>query len=215
MPLFETVTDLLGQADIVRRWPYGVIEAVEGQFQAIHLRPWPKCLTPGALPLVGDCFRSGRNTDRCKLYYNQPRSCPNFLALRYVVSSQGARLGTVHRTLEALDAVAQIKGVDAIVCDAINFRISDRSLRRRGWEPHCPSRWHRHYIKRFYGEYPPLAEWIEPAVRIESFRQTRPARALDCGGWTWGLPTPEVQPSPASPCLTIFRGMDDETRETV
>ena len=27
-------------------------------------------------------------------------------------------------------------------------------LQRLGWEPHCPSRWHRNYIKRFYGVYP-------------------------------------------------------------
>ena len=33
-------------------------------------------------------------------------------------------------------------------------RISSRLAQRWGWEAHKPSRWRRHFIKRFYGSYP-------------------------------------------------------------
>lgn len=210
MPLFETVTDLLDEADVVVRRPYGMIEAVDGQFHAIHLRPWPKWFSPAALPAVGNWFRAALGTDRCRLYYNQPRSCANFLALRYVVSSHGASLASFYRTLESLDVVAQIKGCDAIVCDAVNFRLSDRFLRRRGWEPHCPSHWHRHYIKRFYGNYPPLPGWLEPTVRLDRFRPISAVAADEHSQWLAGIPALDDPPPSASPCLTIYRGADDE-----
>jgi hypothetical protein len=71
-----------------------------------------------------------------------------------MVSGRGTKLRTVCRALEALDAIARIKRSDAILCDVANWRISREILARWGWEPHCPSRWHRHYIKRFYGIYP-------------------------------------------------------------
>jgi hypothetical protein len=53
-----------------------------------------------------------------------------------------------------LDEIARIKQTDAIVCDVRNARISDRLLRRWGWESHVPQSRRRHFIKRFYGEYP-------------------------------------------------------------
>ena len=95
-----------------------------------------------------------RPGDRCLLYYNQPRRHPNFLALKYIVSHRDCTLATVQRRVDVLDEVARIKRSDAILCDVWNARISDRLLARWGWEPHSPSRWHRHYIKRFYGVYP-------------------------------------------------------------
>jgi hypothetical protein len=56
-------------------------------------------------------------------------------------------------SMAVLDEIARIKRSDAILTDAANFRISDRFLRRQGWERHTKARYHRNYIKRFYGEY--------------------------------------------------------------
>ena len=66
----------------------------------------------------------------------------------------GCTLSTFHGGLNVLDQIAQIKNADALLCDAWNSRISDRLLSRWGWQPHTKSRWHRNYIKRFYGTYP-------------------------------------------------------------
>jgi hypothetical protein len=69
--------------------------------------------------------------------------------------------------LTALDDVAELKKSDALLCDAANTRISDRLIRRFGWQPHKPQRWHRNYIKRFYGEYPAKSQLTQtPAMQI-------------------------------------------------
>ena len=83
-------------------------------------------------------------------------------ALKYVVSQRDCTLATIHEASNVLDRVARVKQSDAILCDVWNPRISDRLLARWGWEPHKPARWHRHYIKRFYGVYP--AAWKESEV---------------------------------------------------
>ena len=62
--------------------------------------------------------------------------------------------------LVILDEIARLKGTDAIVAEVRNLRISERLLRRWGWESHMPTSRRRHYIKRFYGTYPdPQAAW--------------------------------------------------------
>ena len=162
-PLFETVTDLSSGADVLRRRAYGVIEAVEGRFRRIRLRPFPKLASVPEILLVGGTIHRHRRRDRCLVYYNQPRRFRNFLAVKYVVSSRGTKLATVCRALEVLDEVARLKGTDALLCDVANRRLSSAVLARWGWEPHCPSRWHRHYIKRFYGSHPPPPAWLSGA----------------------------------------------------
>jgi hypothetical protein len=79
----------------------------------------------------------------------------NFLALKYIVTTFGTSFRTFRAALAALDMIAEIKQIDAIVCDAANVRLSDRVMARLGWEPHKPQRWHRNFIRRFYGIYPP------------------------------------------------------------
>jgi hypothetical protein len=88
------------------------------------------------------------------LYYNQPRLHPNYLSLKYAVSSRDTSLASMLGALAVLDEIARIKRSDAILTDAANFRISDRFLRRQGYERHTQARYHRNYIKRFYGQYP-------------------------------------------------------------
>jgi len=153
-PLLEYVTDVDRQADILRRRAYGVIDIRAGRLHQIVLRPLPKVISWPDLALFGAWQHHHRAGDRCLLYYNQPRGMRNYLALKYVVSYRGATLATFRGALAILDEIARIKRSDAIVCDAANLRISDRLATRWGWEPHCPSRWHRNFIKRFYGTYP-------------------------------------------------------------
>ncbi len=145
----------------IRMGHYGVIETWSGKLEAIHLRFWPKLISlPEIWPLGGDYHARGED-DRCWLYYNQPRSCPSFLALKYVISTRGASYATFRASLRVLDGVAEAKQTDAIVCDVANSRLSDRFLRRMGWEAHKPQRWHRNFIKRFYGTYPQINLPIE------------------------------------------------------
>jgi hypothetical protein len=166
-PLFETVTDLHHQADVLRRRPYGVIEVADGRFRRVVLRPWSKIVSGLEILLIGGAYHRFRPGDRLWLYYNQPRRYRNFLAVKYVVSARDTSMTTLTRALDVLDEIARLKRSDAVLCDVGNWRISTKLLGRWGWEPHCPARWHRHYIKRFYGDYPPPARWIDKAADAE------------------------------------------------
>jgi hypothetical protein len=149
-----------------------VIEVADGHFRRILLRPFPKFASGPEVLWFGRWYHGHRRGDRILLYYNQPWRFPNFLALRYAVSARDTSMRSLCRALDVLDEIARLKRSDALLCDVGNWRISTQLLSRWGWAPHCPSRWHRHYIKRFYGEYPPRAAWLgrlpKPSVAAES-----------------------------------------------
>jgi hypothetical protein len=140
---------------LLARGRYGVIEIRQGRLQAVHLRYWPKVVSALEVEWLGHRQHDETSGDRLLLYYNQPRRCPNYLALVYVVSRGETGLSSIQAGRDVLYEIARLKHSDAIVCDAWNLRISERLLARWGWEPHKPQRWHRNYIKRFYGKYPP------------------------------------------------------------
>jgi hypothetical protein len=154
LPFFTTITDWHADRDALVCGRYGVIETARGRLVAVHLRPWPKLMSWPELWPVGANYHARGAADRCLLYYNQPRRFANFLALRYMASTAGTSYATSRAALAALDALAELKRTDALLCDAANTRISDRLLARFGWEAHKPQRWRRNFIKRFYGTYP-------------------------------------------------------------
>jgi hypothetical protein len=155
MPLFRSITDLASEAELVRRGRYGVIEVADGRFRRVLLRPWPTILVGPEVLWLGRWMHQRRSGDRLLLYYNHPRRFPNFLTLIYALSARQTSVRSVRVGLEVLDEIARLKRSDALLCDASNWRISERFMRRYGWSPHCPAEWwHRHFIKRFYGAYP-------------------------------------------------------------
>jgi hypothetical protein len=149
-----TVTDLDAQADLIRRVRYGMIETVNGQFSRLVVRRWPKLISWPDVLLLGRWHHRHCLGDRCRLYFNRPCRFPNFLNIPYIVSSHGTSYRTFLAAARALDRVAKIKGTDALLCHVVNQALSDRIMERFGWERHCLHRWGRHFIKRFYGEYP-------------------------------------------------------------
>jgi len=154
MWLGETIQDLAAGRERLLRRSHGVIETAGGELRAVHLRPWPKMVSLTELWPLGPRYHARGDADRCLLYFNQPRRMPNFLAVRYVITTAGTSYRTFRAALTTLDWIAELKGVDALVCDAANMRLSERFMTRMGWEPHKPQRWHRNYIRRFYGVYP-------------------------------------------------------------
>jgi hypothetical protein len=151
---YATVTDLKAQAEVLRRRRYGIVETAGGELVRIILRPFPKLISwPGILFDEGFWHRHSGG-DRCWLYYNQPLRFSNFLAIKHIVSLRGTSFATFRVAVAVMDEIARIKRSDALLCDAANRRISDRLLRRWGWEPHAQAWLHRNYIKRFYGSYP-------------------------------------------------------------
>ena len=179
---FETITDLIRDADRLRSRSHGLIEVADERLVRVVLRPWPKTISLLDVLFDRAVRHRLRPGNRCQLYFNQPASSPDYLTLRYVVSSADTTLGTFHGALEVLDEIARIKRSQAIVCDASNRRISARLLARWGWEPHCPGRWHRHYIKRFYEGH---------AAPLSNPRLLSAAGDIDRGGWS-------VTPAPST-----------------
>ena len=152
--LFETIHDFEAGRETIAKCSYGVIEVADGEFVGIHLRPWPKIVSVVEAKWMGGWQHERRERDQCLLYYNQPIAHRNFLALKYTVTSYRTTYKTFRRTLIVLDEIAKLKKTDAIVAEVSNKRISDRFMKRCGWEPHLPNKKARHFIKRFYGQYP-------------------------------------------------------------
>ena len=160
MPLWESITDLRAGEPALRRRRYGVIEAVDARLSGIHLRPWPKMISLPEALWLGRWNHQRLPGDRCWLYYNQPLGHSNFLAVKYIVSARDCSFATLKAAMTVLEEVARIKNSDAALCHITNGKISDRLLAREGWDRHCLNSYGRHYIKRFYGEYPqPDAAW--------------------------------------------------------
>ena len=154
MKLIESVYDVKTQQKSLRRRRYGVIEAAQGKLVRIQLRPWPKFgshLEAHWLTATKS-FRQRRDT--CRLFYNEPIGHPGFLSLAFAESSQRTSIRTIFATLNVLDQIAYLKNTNAIVGEVNNKRISDRALRHWGWERHMEHSRKRHWIKRFYGNYP-------------------------------------------------------------
>lgn len=172
----ENVTDLEAGAEALRLGRHGLIDVRDGRLAAVRLRPWPKLVS-----LIGVAWGYASHRylpgDRMRLYYDQPRSCPNYLALKFALSARDTSLKTALLALRVLDEIAELKGSDALLMDATNFRLSPRMLARFGWQPHAPSRWHRNYIKRFYGVY---RSWEVGEVTDNKFYQVEMPQELCC-----------------------------------
>lgn len=160
MPLFESITNLTEGVDRLRRRRHGMIEVADGQLRRIVLRPLPKIVSVPGIRFLGGWRHRHQPGDSIRIYYDQPRRFPNFLAVKYAESSSGTSLGTLIRASAVLDEIARLKQSDALLCDVASGRITTKLLSRWGWVPHCPSWFHRHYIKRFYGVYSSRPPWM-------------------------------------------------------
>lgn len=177
------ITNLAAGAAAIRRARYGVIDCQDGRLRHIRLRRWPKWIALDEL-LWGRLAHRWSRGDRCRIYYNQPLSASRFLAIKYALSTRDCSLRTLQCCLAVLDQVAWLKGSDALVCDAWNPRISDRSLARYGWQRHLERSWHRHFIKRFYGDFPAHARvaGVLASEAADSQSQHGPADCCTAGG---------------------------------
>ncbi|HMO12931.1 MAG TPA: hypothetical protein PKD64_16340 [Pirellulaceae bacterium] len=155
--LFTTITDLAANQDVIRRRAYGVIETRQGQFVSLKFKPWPKLISATEAAWTTALPNSRTVIDRCRVYFNQPVGHKSYLALKFIESTLGTTMATLRCAMVALDEVARIKRSDAILAHVTNERISDRLMRRWGWESHLAGKRGRHFIKRFYGIYPPTS----------------------------------------------------------
>ena len=154
---FQEVTDVEADRQVLQKRAYGVIEVCDQQLKKIRLRPFPKLISLAEIRWA-DFWKNqsakNENVDRVLIYYNQPMLHRNFLALKYFVSDHRSSPASIAVSLSVLDYIAMVKGTDAIVTEVTNERIKDRHLAHFGWEQHMHESRSRHWIKRYYGQYP-------------------------------------------------------------
>lgn len=152
------------QEERIKKWRCGVVRTEQGRLCGIVGRWW--AYQGNILQTWWDLRWRPLQQDRCDLYYSQPWSSPGFLTLSYVRSGPRTSLSTFYAATLALDQIARLKDSNAIVCHVTNDRISDRLLARWGWEKHCLDWPGRHFIKRFYGNYPEIDDHWRKQLRM-------------------------------------------------
>ena len=155
--LFETATDVDRDRDMLKYRAYGIIEVCDQELRQIRFRPYPNLVSLVEVHWANLWKKRSRvssRADRVLLYYNQPIMHRNFLSLSYFVSDHKSSIASIAVCLSVLDFIAKVKQTDAIVTEITNNRIKDRHLEHFGWERHLLTSKKRHWIKRFYGEYP-------------------------------------------------------------
>lgn len=149
---------------LLQRRRAGKIIVQEGRLVGIAGRWWPHL---GSLAEVWLAKRARFGTkDRCELYYHQPLGSAGFLTLSYVKAGPATSLSTFYASTLVLDEIARLKDTQAVVCHVTNDRLSDRLLRRWGWQQHCLQWSGRHFIKRFYGHFPEIAPTWRKRLRL-------------------------------------------------
>lgn len=132
----------------------GRIVTQAGRLRWVSGRWWPHL--GNLMQVYWDTTIRNMQQDRCELFYHQAMGSSKFITLSYVHSGPRTSLSSLYAATLVLDEIARLKQAQAIVCNVTNDRISDRLFQRWGWTAHCPDWSGRHFIKRFYGQYPEI-----------------------------------------------------------
>ena len=150
------VTHIAQQAQQLAARRAGHIVVQGGRLVAVFGRWWP--YLGNHLRAAWDQRFRQTEVDRCELFYHTAISSPQFLTLSYIHSGEKTSLASLYAATLVLDEIGRIKRSLAIVCNVTNDRISDRLFARLGWVSHCHAWSGRHFIKRFYGQHPEIAD---------------------------------------------------------
>jgi len=132
--------------DQIRAWRYGEVEVSMGEVVSIYARWWPR---------FGSHWESWQDAyirtlpmDSCRAYYAFPRKAPGFMSVLYAHSGRRTQYKTINRAVSAMDEIAKVHDAEAIVCQIVTERGSERLMNRWGYVRHALSQGDNHYIKR-------------------------------------------------------------------
>ena len=149
----DSVKNPVDGAEKIRRWRFGRIVMRAGKLVEIQRRL--HCGSVSVAQVWWQARYGRREDDVCWLDYHQPWGMPGFLTLDYVRAGTKAGYRSLAGAANVLDEIARIRGSSAIVAHVTNAGITDRFLRRLGWQRHLEDWDGRHWIRRFYEGYPP------------------------------------------------------------
>ena len=130
----------------LRSWRYGEIEIANGQLTSIYPRWWPRL--GSRWESYWDRYNRKLPTDFCVAYYAFPRSAPGYMSLLYARSGPSTQYKTIYRAVFTLEQIAKLRNSNAIVCEMISERGTERLMNRWGYVRHALSLGDNHYIKR-------------------------------------------------------------------
>ncbi len=163
------VVDMRAQRQLLVDRRQGCIVIRQSELSAIFGRRW--AYTGNLLTVAIDSRLRRIERDVCELYYHESRWAPGFLTLDYIRSGPDTTLSTFYAATLVLDEIARLKKSSAIVANVTNSRISERLMERWNWQRHCLGWFGRHYIKRFYGQYPAIEPVWRERLGMESVEQ--------------------------------------------
>jgi hypothetical protein len=140
------VTDVSESAYQIKSWHYGEIELREGKLHRIYPRWWPRI--GSAWESMVDSYIRRLPEDHCRVYYAFPLRSPGFMSVLYAYSGPRTSYKTLLRGVTAVEEIARLRNVQAIVCQATNPRLNERLMSRLGYVRHAHSLGSNHYIKR-------------------------------------------------------------------
>jgi hypothetical protein len=142
----SSVASIHGNQDRIRSWRYGEVELSNGEIVAIYSRWWPRF--GSQWEAWQDSYHRTLPANSCRAYYAFPHSAPGFMSVLYARSGPGTQYRTISRAASAMDEIARIRGAQAIVCQVVSERGTERLMKRWGYVRHAFSLGDNHYIKR-------------------------------------------------------------------
>jgi hypothetical protein len=142
----EKVASIEGNEIAINSWRYGELELSDGKLVCIRPRWWPRL--GSRWESMQDSYIRRLPTDQLLAYYAFPRRAPGFMSVLYAFSGPNTQYRTIYRAVVTMDAIAKLRGSQAIVCQTITDRASERLMKRWGYVRHAASLGHNHFIKR-------------------------------------------------------------------
>lgn len=133
-------------AEKVSSWRYGEIELFNGSLAAIYPRWWPRW--GSQWESYWDSYHRVLPADHCIAYFAFPRSAPGYMSVLYAHSGPNTQYKTIYRAVSTMDQIAKLRNSDAIVCQMVSERGTERLMNRWGYVRHALSLGDNHYIKR-------------------------------------------------------------------
>ena len=142
-----SVQSLQGNELRVRTWSFGEIELSHGQLVRIRPRWWPRF--GSQWESFQDSYVRTLPEDFLRAYYAFPWRAPGYMTVLYAQSGPRTQYKTLHRAVEAMNEIASLRDTQAIVCQLVNQRGTERLMNRWGYVRHAASLGDNHFIKRF------------------------------------------------------------------
>lgn len=135
-----------GNERLIRKWRYGAIEIRDGELVCISARWWPRLASEWES--LREQLIKTLPGGVCRMYYSFPWRTPGFMVLAYAHSGPDTTYRSIRCGLRCLEQIAIVWDSQAIVCQATNNRLSERTMNRWGYEKHALSLGDNHYIRR-------------------------------------------------------------------